>query len=722
MIADSLQACCDNANLSAGLVHTALKRRHLEIQKGKPQSLPLQPDIIPQGIFRRGDRTLIKPTKKRLRELRTREVCHGDVIRAAILDFDPMEDLPISPPEGTTRHPFPFLLADEVRILGVLFDRHLTMDGQYASILAKARLRQAILSRVSHTTWGLETLVLKVTYDAIMSSLLRYGLTVLGSCWPEDLANAMDVNIANTFSRKITGLPRTVRIESLHFLADANSYRNPFIRHCAQFVHSALVSHGSLSRERIRKEINAILKLPDRNIITGDLDFDRMETFQQGNGGEPAEIIDAITWQASNYTQQPALKNVIDINSTYYVHAQEFRRITSLRKNLSFNFAGVLSWLDVGLAAVCRAGWRPECSQSEMINLGRALPPPTKKAQYYVSERSTEQRKAQQLSERTDKREIVQVVAGVIKVDDISASIACLMLDNNVQICHGYVHGKRIPGGGAIFLHEVALLDALRVLRNRMTGHPTQPLVDEVIILAGDGDLRNTVKRWFEKGECMLRSAAAADIVERIQTKNIWCAQRTLLYFFCFPDSFQETPAPNLSTQLFMSIAEHFRTAAATRYMGNWKEKLPCLPCTTGEIKDILLTQFSQDEQTVLTKLAELGSQSAQIITKLQLTREIIKEAPRELRDERRAQNNLLQVLSAARYKMLSLEGLQDTVCPLQACNSQDTFKHMLLCYDLSDPVQVGAASVTFLTKMARKTQILDPKAPRPFVAPPPEQ
>ena len=152
MIADSLQQCSDNANISAELVYTALKKRHLEIQREKTQSLLLQPDIAPQGVFRRSDRTVVTPTKKRLQEQRTREACHSEAVRATVLDFDPTEDPSIAQDGEITQHSFSFPLFDEVRILGILFDRHLTMDGHYASTLTKARLRQALFARMTHTT------------------------------------------------------------------------------------------------------------------------------------------------------------------------------------------------------------------------------------------------------------------------------------------------------------------------------------------------------------------------------------------------------------------------------------------------------------------------------------------------------------------------------------------------------------------------------------------
>ena len=67
---------------------------------------------------------------------------------------------------------------------------------------------------------------MRITHDAIITSPLRYGLVVFGSCCPDDLANRVDTAIINTAARRISGLPLSTRIEVLHFLAGTRSSRN----------------------------------------------------------------------------------------------------------------------------------------------------------------------------------------------------------------------------------------------------------------------------------------------------------------------------------------------------------------------------------------------------------------------------------------------------------------------------------------------------------------
>ena len=49
-------------------------------------------------------------------------------------------------------------------------------------MLYKARVRQGVLAGVAKQRWGLETVVLRIPFDAVFNSWLRYCLTVMDSC------------------------------------------------------------------------------------------------------------------------------------------------------------------------------------------------------------------------------------------------------------------------------------------------------------------------------------------------------------------------------------------------------------------------------------------------------------------------------------------------------------------------------------------------------------
>ena len=390
----------------------------------------------------------------------------------------------------------------------------------------------------------------------------------------------------------------------------------------------------------------------------------------------------------------------------YYVHAPELRRIPTLKRT-TLLFEGALSWMDVGLAVLHRLGWSPECSQAQNANIMRALPPAPDKARFYVEREVNKQPSFCTINGREIQMGQVLVVAGAIAVDDIHATVACILLDGRPKVCHGYIHGRNNGNGNPTYLQEVVLLHALRALREWL-GAVDHRLIQHIILRAGDGKLCHIIKKWLTEGECGLSSPAASGIIHEIQTKEEWTRVYTTIWPLYLPETFEDPECLSVSVRTFLSMAEHYRMAVLGVQTEAWKQTLPILPYTTEELKTMIENGYKRDEHRVLTQLVALGSQSAAIICRLQLTREVVVEAVQALRDERRAQSNLLDILSASRYKTLAKQGLMDTHCPLQACQQRDSFEHMIQRYDLESERKQGTEAAGFLVRMARKTQILD--------------
>ena len=89
-------------------------------------------------------------------------------------------------------------------------------------------------------------------------------------------------------------------------------------------------------------------------------------------------------------------------------------------------------------------------------------------------------------------------------------------------------------------------------------------------------------------------------------------------------------------------------------------------------------------------------------MNKLRLTREALKEAMYILGDQRAAQVNLSEIISAVRFKVLTSRGVFRTKCPKKLCFEKDSFTHMVRCYELTPWEAQGARVVPFLVKMAR--------------------
>ena len=147
-----------------------------------------------------------------------------------------------------------------MKVLGVWLDTHLALDDQFRSLLRKTKVRQGLLARVASSVWGLGTTVRKVTHDALLTSLLRYELIVMGSCLPDDLIDKVDTLVVNTAARRAVGLIRITGIEALRFLAGTHSARNLFILQCAQALHATLMCDNRGARDRLRVEVCVALR------------------------------------------------------------------------------------------------------------------------------------------------------------------------------------------------------------------------------------------------------------------------------------------------------------------------------------------------------------------------------------------------------------------------------------------------------------------------------
>ena len=160
-----------------------------------------------------------------------------------------------------------------------------------------------------------------------------------------------------------------------------------------------------------------------------------------------------------------------------------------------------------------------------------------------------------------------------------------------------------------------------------------------------------------------------------------------------------------------ITLAEEFRTQAIPRLGGqNWLNKLPKIQLTKLEIKQHLRNCMEEDELLHLRKLAELGSESAAIVTSLELQRSHIEEAFRVPRHEHQAQITLATILCGTRFK----HPVQGILIPTERqntwrkgggemCGQEDSMERLLKCCGLERHLKKGAESITFLVKMGRR-------------------
>ena len=97
--------------------------------------------------------------------------------------------------------------------LGVTFDRRLTWKQQTEKVEARAKLRLALMKKLTGTTWGADAAILKKMYVGSVRPVLEYGVTAWGTAAKSNFDRVSKVQ--NQATRIITGAMRSTPIQEL---------------------------------------------------------------------------------------------------------------------------------------------------------------------------------------------------------------------------------------------------------------------------------------------------------------------------------------------------------------------------------------------------------------------------------------------------------------------------------------------------------------------------
>ena len=711
--APSLPDLCSLAHFSDESVHNTMSLGSLRIQRQKTQNVLLDPRIINDGLFRRTDNTAPQPTTTRVRD----QYCREARWTVDTTDFDPDQETPPEPrPRGLDRA-FPYPLSSTMKVLGITIDRHFTFDSHHSALLAKSRTRQGILSSVAHRGWGLETSILRITHDALVTSLLRYGLNILGSSMPDDLVNRIDVLVINPAARRITGLETHTRIEVLHFLAGTQSYRNLYICHTAQFLHSSLLVPEGQIQARLKGELNAMLHTTTYHLVKRHAAYDKMDAFLLGPENFPPEMLDLIEWSIMDYIDRPQLTDIPNLTSMYVAHATEITR-APLHREHTFRFKGVTSWQETAVKVLKYVGWRPECAVPQVLNVGRLLPTDQATKRFKVYEETPCMSDYRQIDGVLQRAAQIRIMADVIYVDQICATQLVLWESGCVRCVRGTIHGKDIIETHSAFAREVILHQALLTTKEWLLSH-TQDHIQYVNIEIGGSLTVYHLQKWLQTGQANFESAAASQILPLINEMGEWLKVDIFVNPLFLPDRHDNGDNISLYKKIFLLLTEHYRQFVLPAQSNTWRHSPPVVPCSSAEMHGHIHQYFLKDERRIIDILGGMDSESASIISYLNLTREVVKEALEQLKGDRSHQVNLLAILSGTRFRMVTPSGMQPTTCPRLGCQLRDSFWHLLTCYSLMDSVECGPFAVPFLVYIARKTATSVPKQPWIRVAKP---
>ena len=87
----------------------------------------------------------------------------------------------IAPLMKTSETNLPYSQATRIKRLGLAFDQNFSFEEHLDRVPNKAKTRLAVLNKEASCSWGLETGMIRLTGKSMVLSLLRYGLTLVGS-------------------------------------------------------------------------------------------------------------------------------------------------------------------------------------------------------------------------------------------------------------------------------------------------------------------------------------------------------------------------------------------------------------------------------------------------------------------------------------------------------------------------------------------------------------
>ena len=108
----------------------------------------------------------------------------------------------------------------------------------------------------------------------------------------------MDSQIINPAARRISGLPLSTRIESLHLLAGTQTIRNLYIQHCAEFVHASITAENSYIQTRLQSELRAIFRVNDLQASPQTLPIDLEASTLLDSSEVPLQVLRRTKWMA----------------------------------------------------------------------------------------------------------------------------------------------------------------------------------------------------------------------------------------------------------------------------------------------------------------------------------------------------------------------------------------------------------------------------------------
>ena len=240
-------------------------------------------------------------------------------------------------------------------------------------VLQRAVLRHWVMARLARSTWGLEAGILRSAHATLLTSLTAYALAVVGSGAYEKKFRKLGTRSTNVSARRITGAGRSARLETLHMAPEIWSITNQYLQHVAFLMVPAVTATECSRTDRpngwLQRVYGAVEGFfPERRVL-------QLEGLRRRTVGEGVRDTDlGEEWIHFTPGSLNAPGEELQVESLYYTDPRIFRQHRELRAQ-TYSFGASASWYTVGLQVLVAAGWRPDCTAPEHVNVGRSAPP-----------------------------------------------------------------------------------------------------------------------------------------------------------------------------------------------------------------------------------------------------------------------------------------------------------------------------------------------------------
>ena len=135
---------------------------------------------------------------------------------------------------------------------------------------------------------------------------------------------------------------------------------------------------------------------------------------------------------------------------------------------------------------------------------------------------------------------------------------------------------------------------------------------------------------------------------------------------------------------------------------------------TFEEVKEAIKIRYAIDEGKAINMLRGQSSAASEVIMRLGLTRDIIRQAIGTLSQDRARQVVLRTIICTTRFKYY--EGRKSFATTCLKCGSEDSFAHLVSCSGLTVPDPSGdtESMIDFLSELARRAMQINPGLPAP--------